>query len=141
MQTRQIGLAVALVGLVIGVVTAVQQFLPVVAHRNAVPLGALAMGMGVVSFLLSPVVVFLTGYWAGGRADIAAEYKSFAALFGLVGGVAALVGFVPAAIAIVPAGEFELRLVGSGLYNVIVRGVDFAITGLAGGAVAHLRGT
>ncbi|AHZ23550.1 hypothetical protein E6P09_14315 [Haloferax mediterranei ATCC 33500] len=140
MRTRQIGLTVALLGLLIGVVTAVQQFLPVVAHRSAVSLGEMAIGLSAISFLLAPVFLFLTGYWAAGRADIPAEYTSFAALFGLVGGGAALVGFVPAAIAIIPSGSFELTLVWSALYNVVVRGIDFAITGLAGGAVRHFSG-
>ena len=151
MRTRQIALAVTLLGLLGGAVTAVSQFLPTLVNRSpaasglsgaptSASIGLLVAATSVVSFLLSPVLLFLVGYWAAGRADVPAEFTALAGVFGVAGGVTTLAGYLPVVVFLSPVTGFEPTFVVSALYTAVVRGVDYAITGLAGAAVAHFRG-
>lgn len=139
MRTRSLAVVVTLLGSLGGVVTAVHQFLPVIADRNPSSLGPLLGLASVVSFLLSPVALFLVGYWAAGRADVPTEFAPLAGLFGLVGGLTTLVGYVPVVVAVGPASGFETTFVLSALYTSLVRGVNYALVGLAGASVAYFR--
>lgn len=81
-------------GLVIGVLTAYQQFAPVffAAHPGA-GLGTLIFGIGVVTLVLSPFGTGLAGYWLAGRLDFHASWLApTLVLFGAAF-VGALVGF------------------------------------------------
>lgn len=139
MRTRSIALAVTLLGLLGGVVSAVHQFLPVIVDRNPASIGLLMATTSLVSFTLSPVGLFVVGYWAAGRSDVPTEFAALAGVFGIVGGVTTFVGYVPVVVAVGPATGFEPTFVATALYTGVVRGVDYALTGLAGASVAYFR--
>ncbi|WP_411964145.1 hypothetical protein [Haloferax sp. YSMS24] len=150
MQTRSIGLVVTLLGLLGGVLTAANQFLPTLLNRHpgaiglsgaptSSSIGLLVAATSVLSFVLSPVLLFLVGYWAAGRADVPSEFATLAAVFGVAGGVTTFVGYLPVVAFLTPVTGTEPTFVLSALYTSVVRGVDYAVTGLAGAAVAHFR--
>ncbi|WP_158057534.1 hypothetical protein [Halorussus halophilus] len=137
---RPISAVVAAVGLVLGFAQSVGQFQQILNQELAV-MGALALGIGTVSFLLSPVLVFSLGYWAGGKLDVPEHYDRLALVFGAVGGVAFLGGML--AVVLVASSELQSQHVGllvvTSTYNAAIRAVDFAITGVAGAAIAYFR--
>lgn len=132
----------ALLGAVAGVLSATQQFLPVVLHRPVTTVGVVLGAVSLVSILVSPVAVFAVGYWAGRDVDVASRYGRLAVTFGLVAGVASLVGYVVVAVGVVApdTGREALSILIPAAYTTVVRGLNFAITGLAGAAVAQFRG-
>ncbi|MFC7046806.1 hypothetical protein ACFQH6_16615 [Halobacteriaceae archaeon GCM10025711] len=141
-DNRPLALAGALLGLLAGALAATGQFLPVVLDRHPSNLGFLVMGTNVVSLLVSPVALFGVGYWVGTDVDVTTEWASIALVVGLVGGAATLVGYLVVALLSVrpDAGREITMIVVTAGYTAIVRVFDFAITGLAGAAVAEFRG-
>lgn len=137
---RNVSAILAVVGVVLGAVQSAGQFQPVLNEEMAA-LGAVVLGLRTVSFLLSPVLVFGLGYWAGGKLDVSEQYDRLALVFGGVGGLASLVGML--AVVLVVSGELQGQHVGllvvTSTYNAAIRAVDFAITGVAGAAVVYFR--
>ena len=133
--------AVALLGLLTGLLTGVRQFLPILTQRSDLPLRALIPAIGLVMFAVTTLAVFAAGYWAGTRTDVEREYLEIALLFGLVGGAATLVGslVVPFFGAGDAVNDSLAIVVGSAVYTGFVQVFNFAITGIAGAAVATFR--
>lgn len=142
MRTRLLVLS-SLLGIVTGVISASRQFLPVLLDQPVSTIGLVFGVVSVVAFLVSPVGIFTLGYWAGSSADVdvAHEYGTLALAFGLGGGLGSLVGYAGVAgVGLGARGGAELlSLAVPAAYNTLVRVADFAVTGLAGAAVAHFR--
>jgi uncharacterized membrane protein len=137
---RALVAVVAVLGIVAGLLAASRQFLPVIVNRAPTRIGLFFAATTLVSFLVSPVAAFAAGYWGGRRVDLPTAYGRFALTLGVVGGIGTLVGFAVVVAAVGP--DSTRDLVGFGLvggHTALVRGVDFALTGLAGAAVAHFR--
>ena len=132
---------VALLGLLTGLLTGVQQLLPILTRRGDRSLGILIPAIGLVMFAVTTIAVFAAGYWAGTRTDVEREYLEIALLFGLVGGAATLVGslLVPFLGAGEAINDTPAIVFGSAAYTGFVQVFNFAITGIAGAAVATFR--
>jgi|GEM_PF-3914928 len=77
---------VAVLALVVGALAGVQQFAPVLLGTPLSAVGWSVFAAGLLGFLVSPVLVFALGYWAGIRVDVPREYGRVALVFGLGGG-------------------------------------------------------
>lgn len=131
---------VAVLALAAGALSGVQQFAPVVLDLPVDRVGTLLFAVSVAGFLLSPVLVFAAGYWAGTRVHVPGEYGRVALVFGVVGGIASLVGYgAVVAVGVAPdAGDLGMVALSS-LHTTVLRAVSYAITGVAGASVAHFR--
>lgn len=137
---RALVVVVAVLGTVTGLLAASRQFLPVILNRAPTWLGLFFAATTLVSFLVSPVAAFAAGYWGGTRVDLPAAYGRFTLTLGVVGGVGTLVGFAVVVPLVDPDSVRELAGLGvMAVQSALFRGVDFALTGLAGAAVAHFR--
>lgn len=126
--------------LVAGVTAAVQRFAPVLLDLPVSRVTTAVFALSVVGFVLSPVLVFALGYWTGRRVDVPRAYPSVAAVFGVGGGLATLAGFAAVLLVGVVPDAGDLGMVAfSATHAAVVRGVSYAITGVAGAAVAHFR--
>ena len=137
-KRRPLTSASALLGLLIGALSAGGQTLPILLERTSAP-GLYVAVLSLLTFLLSPVAVFALGYWVGNHVDVAADYDRIAFLMGLTGGVASFAGYTAVMVGIAPDVATRVPVLLSGGFNAAVRVVDFGITGLAGAAVAHFR--
>lgn len=93
---------------------------------------------GLVSFVLLFVLPFAAGYLLDTQIEFRREYPSLAAAYGLGGGLGYLVGMA----VIVPTATVAPGLLATAflvLAAAIAVGVEIAIVGFAGGALAHLR--
>lgn len=138
---RPLAVAIALLGLFAGAVAALGQALPVLLNRRPSELGVLMAVVPALSLVASPVGVFLVGYWGGTETDLAEEYLSFALVLGVAGGAGLLVGYAATTlVALGPElGHRPLLVATTSGYSVGIRALDFAVTGLAGGAVGYFR--
>lgn len=138
---RTVAIAAAVLGFLLGAIPVGGQLLARTPRAGpGDPILPVVLSGGLL-FLLSPVAIFGLGYWTGGRVDVPDTYLELAATMGVAAGVAALVGQL-LAVALGMGGILEplLRVLVPSLFNGAVRGVDVAVTGLAGAAVAHFRG-
>jgi hypothetical protein len=123
-----------------GVAAAVQQYAPVLLDLPVPQVSVAVFAVSAVGFVLSPVLVFALGYWTGRRVDVPRTYPSVAAAFGVGGGLATLAGFAAVLlVGVIPdAGNLGMAAF-SATHTAVVRGVSYAVTGVAGAAVAHFR--
>lgn len=135
---RLLILTSAFLGVLIGSLSAIGQTLPVLAGQPGMA-GPITVGVSIVMFLLSPVAVFALGYWVGSHADVPDNYSRISLLMGLFGGLGSFVGYVTVLFGVAPEVATQIPVLLSGVYNAVVRVVDFGVTGLAGAAVAHFR--
>lgn len=138
-HVRRAAVLVAILGVLAGVLAAVGQMLPLLLERPPERIGTIALVLGGVSFLVSPVAVLLVGYLVGGRVDVPDEWTRVAVTFGVVGAVASFAGalLVSFLVPIQPMRGSGRTVAGASGFNAIVRGVSFAISGVAGAAVAE----
>ena len=138
---RPVAVAVAVLGLFVGGLAAFGRFMPLILDQAPAQADVAVAAVNVLGFLLAPVAVAVVGYGAGGRVDVSEAYVRIAAIFGIVGGVAALVGGLVVTVAGVDAigRASSVRLVFT-LVTPVATGVYFALTGLAAAAVAQFRG-
>lgn len=126
--------------LVASVAAAVQRYAPVLLDLPVSRVGATVFAVSVVGFVLSPVLVFAVGYWTGRRVDVPRAYPSVALVFGVGGGLATLAGFAAVLLVGVAPDASDLGMAAfSATHTAVVRGVSYAVTGVAGAAVAHFR--
>ena len=137
-ERRPLVFASALLGLLIGTLSAGGPTLPVLLERTSAP-GLYVAVLSLLTFLLSPVAVLALGYWVGSRVDVAADYGRITLFVGLSGGVASFVGYTGVMVGVAPDVATDVPVLLSGGFNAAVRVVDFGVTGLAGAAVAHFR--
>lgn len=135
---RTVAIAAAVLGVLLGAVPVGRLLLTRTPRVGPDTLLLPVVLAGGVLFLLSPVAVFALGYWSGSRIDLPESYLELAATMGVAGGVAALVAQL-LGFAIGMRSVDLLQVLVPSLFNGAVRGVDFAVTGLAGAAVAHFR--
>ena len=141
---RPLTILSTLLGVVAGVLSASSQFLPRLLNQSALLIGVLLLGLEIVLFVISPVTIFVVGYWIGRTADVPSEYGSIALISGL-GGAAAFIGSTLIVVAFnsrmypteTVAGLSGFLLLS--MYQAIELGVKFAIAGVAGAAVAYFR--
>lgn len=138
-QRTQVAAVAAVLGILTGVVSASGQFVRALFAGSPSSIWLVLVGTSVLAVLVSPVAVFALGYVSGRRNDVAAVWTEIALTVGLAGGVAFLVTYVTAVAAGVGVSRDLLTAAAAGTFNAVVRTVDFAITSLAGAAVAHFR--
>lgn len=133
--------AVALVGLFVGVITGIGQFLPALVRSSPTELSSATVFVSVLAFLVKPLGLLVVGYWAGTRIPVAAEYRSLLLTLGVVGGGAAAVGYLGLALVAMDglSGAAGVNVLFSVGYNAAVQALSFAITGFAGAAFAEFR--
>ena len=141
---RPLAILSALLGGVAGVLSTSSQFLPRLLNQSALLIGVLLLGLQIVLFVISPVAIFVVGYWVSRTADVPSEYRSIALISGLVGGAAFIGGTLIVVAfnnrmypteAVAGFGGFLLLL----MYQALELGVKFAIASVAGAAVAYFR--
>ncbi|WP_254839230.1 hypothetical protein [Natronomonas marina] len=134
------GLGIAVLGVLAGALSTVGGFLPLLLEGPPGRIRSAAAALSVVLFLVAPVGVLLVGYWTGRRLDVGETWARVAGTFGVVGAVAS---FAAAFLVTTFAPVAPMRGPGGGgsavAVNSVLRGVRFALAGLAGAAVAQFR--
>lgn len=132
---------IGVLGLLSGGIAAAQYFVPLLINQIS-QVNAIIPVVNVISVLLSPVAVFVVGYWLGTTNDVATEYRRIALMFGGVGGGATFVGFLAVNIwSTTAAGNIERLTLGIALISAFGDAIFFAIVGFAGAALGHFRST
>jgi ABC-type Na+ efflux pump permease subunit len=93
---RPIAIAVAVLGLFVGGLAALTRFMPLILDRSPAQVEVAVAAVDVLGFLMAPVAVAVVGDAAGKRVDVSQAYGRIAAIFGLLGGLAAFLGGVAA---------------------------------------------
>ena len=141
---RPLAILSTLLGVVAGVLSASSQFLPRLLNQSALLIGVLLLGLEIVLFVISPVTVFVVGYWIGRTADVPSEHGSIALISGLGGG-ATFMGSTLIVVAFNSRMYPTETVAGLGgflllpMYQAIELGVKLAIGSVAGAAVAYFR--
>lgn len=135
-----LAVAVGLLGLLAGSLIRLKQLLPTLIQRNVLTVSIFPT-IGLVEFLVSPLALFAVGYWAGTRTDLEREYRKLGLLFGLVGGATTFLASLVVSLVGVADVVFHnpLEVVGFAVSTGFVQVFNFAITGIAGAAVATFR--
>lgn len=89
------------------------------------------------SFVASPLLVAVTGYWVGSRVPLSERYVGLVGRFALCGAVAVFVGYLLAFA--VPGDVTVWRFLPSAGMQLLFASVQVPLYGLAGAAVAHFR--
>jgi hypothetical protein len=140
---RPVAVAVVVLGLFSGGLSALGRFLPVVLDRAPSRVGGALAVLNGAGLLISPVAVAVVGYAAGKRVDVSEAYVRIATVFAVLGGAGALAGSAVVTLLVV---DDLPRTSGPGvlttlLYPPLVTGVYFGLTGLAAASVAQFRHT
>ncbi|QLG26529.1 hypothetical protein HUG10_02780 [Halorarum halophilum] len=136
-------LVVVLLGVLVGAFSAGRQFFPVLLDREPQLTGLVMAGATLASFLLSPVGMFLAGYWIGTDVDVSADWLRLILTIGSLGALGVFVSYLVVIVSLDAdsvVGLERLDFVLYAVYYAIVRFTGFGVTGFAGAAVAEFRG-
>jgi uncharacterized membrane protein len=133
---RRASVVVTLLGLVAGLLTASHLALTLAGELTRPPRWV-ATGTTLAGFVVSPLLVAVTGYWAGSRIALPERYVGLLVRFALCGAPAVFVGYLLAFL--VPQDVSVWRFLPAAGIQTLFASAQFPLSGLAGAALAHFE--
>lgn len=131
---RRATVAVTALGLLAGLLDGGQLSLAIAYGARSFPAWVTTLG----SFVASPLLVAVTGYWVGDRVALSDRYAGLVGRFALFGASAVFVGYL---LAFAVPGEVTVwRFLPAAVVQFLFASFEVPLYGLAGAAVGHFRG-